>query len=108
MGIDLKTDKGSGRRTCLCGILDNIHYIQAYLNTVYKQLGLIGVPSLKVRDIHALVEEFINGIKQEIPDLFVSGEIKGQFANNLEFNQDDSDEELFKRNTQKQKGQEFR
>ena len=42
--IDFKAGRGTGRKTCLGGTVDDIHFIQSYLNPVYKNLQKIGVP----------------------------------------------------------------
>ena len=100
--IDYKAGRGRGKKTCMGGILDDIHYIQAYLNPLYKNLSLIGVSSEKVREIHSKVDAYLDGLKIELPDMFLGhSEDKEQQSDESEAS--DSDKDLFVRNTQRQR-----
>ena len=100
--IDYKAGPGTGKKTCMGGVLDDIHYIQAYLNPLYKNLSLSGVSNEKVTEIHSKVDAYLDGLKIEIPEYF-----PGHSGEELQQNDDsvasDSDKELFVRNTQKQR-----
>ena len=98
--IDWKSGPGTGRRTCLGGTLDDIHFIQAYLNPVYKHLKKLGVPRRTVVLIHSKVDLLVECIKTELPHLFSVDEPQIEPVANED---EDSDAELIAQNTQKQK-----
>jgi len=84
--IDFKMGKGTGRRTCLGGIISDLHLLQTYLNPMYKHL-----PDLDPRNVtwtHELVDKLIAGIAQEFPHLPLDHEVKSEQSG------DDSDDGL--------------
>ena len=95
--IDLKSGPGTGRKTCLGGTLDDIHYIQSFLNPVYKHLDKIGVSRARIQTIYAKIDDVLQGIQDELPELFIQGD---EESNSTE---GDSDRELLALSTQKQK-----
>ena len=75
----------------------DVHYIQAFLNPVYKHLKKIGVSKASVQAIYAKIDLLLEGIQAELPDLF------NQEEENDKSIEGDSDKELVALSTQKQK-----
>ena len=105
--IDDKAVPGSGRRTCMGGTLDNIHYVQAFLHPLYKNLRKIGVPTKKITEVHGIIDDMLEGLKMEFPEMFpgndesgVDGEAEGEQSRHS-----DSDEQLIKHRSQALKGE---
>jgi len=91
--IDLKAGVGTGRRTCLGGVISNLHLIQTYLNPYYKHLP--DVEESKVTEIHQMVDKLISGIAEEL-----GGNVSSNYSPEAKENGDqlndnlDSDDEL--------------
>ena len=60
--------------------MDNIHYIQAFLNPVYKHLKKIGVPNARIQRLYKKIEKILQGIRRELPQLFNKSEDEANSA----------------------------
>ena len=91
--IDKKAGAGTGRKTCLGGIITEVHLIQTYLNPFYKHLP--DVNESVIADIHQLVDTLIAGIVEETGDnLFSNSREEKANADQLNDNLDSDDELL--------------
>ena len=70
--------------------MDNIHYIQAFLNPVYKHLKKIGVLNARIQTLYKKIEKILQGIRRELPQLFNESEDE---ANSSEGDSDKDDVE---------------
>ena len=80
-----------------------MHYIQTFLNPLYKNLAKIGVKRTKVSEIHLLIDDLVEGLYEEFPDL-LSGNENDSENKDDEKKAIDSDDELYILQTQRIRG----
>ena len=57
--LDFQAGQGTGRKTCLGGGLDIMHYLQLFLNPVGKNLSDWGVPPEKAEEVEKFAESLV-------------------------------------------------
>ena len=104
--LDLKAGRKKGRRTCFGGILDDIHLIQAFLNPLYKDLSQLGVDRKRRTEIYSLLDDILESLSSEFPTTNDNTNESESVVTQdpLENPEYDSDEELYRQQSQKLKG----